>query len=190
MSYKIMRYGTAPIDITVLRNDEKVILNDIVFPTIEQQGILFGTTDFLVLRAEKNVGTILKTAFFQSIYTVRTVFDSLYDLISGKYGMEQLSGPIGITEVITNEAQTAVEQKDSSGLWSLFIILAINLGTMNLLPIPALDGGRIVFLIIEGIRRKPLDPKIEGYVHAAGMALLMLLMLIVAFKDIFTIIAR
>jgi regulator of sigma E protease len=190
MSYKIMRYGTAPIDITVLRNDEKVILNDIVFPTIEQQGILFGTTDFLVLRAEKNVGTILKTAFFQSIYTVRTVFDSLYDLISGKYGMEQLSGPIGITEVITNEAQTAVEQKDSSGLWSLFIILAINLGTMNLLPIPALDGGRIVFLIVEGIRRKPLDPKIEGYVHAAGMALLMLLMLIVAFKDIFTIIAR
>jgi regulator of sigma E protease len=190
MSYKIMRYGTAPIDITVLRNDETVILNDIVFPTIEQQGILFGTTDFLVLRAEKNVGTILKTAFFQSIYTVRTVFDSLYDLISGKYGMEQLSGPIGITEVITNEAQTAVEQKDSSGLWSLFIILAINLGTMNLLPIPALDGGRIVFLIVEGIRRKPLDPKIEGYVHAAGMALLMLLMLIVAFKDIFTIIAR
>jgi regulator of sigma E protease len=190
MSYKIMRYGTAPIDITVLRNDEEVILNDIVFPTIEQQGILFGTTDFLVLRAEKNVGTILKTAFFQSVYTVRTVFDSLYDLISGKYGMEQLSGPIGITEVITNEAQTAVEQKDSSGLWSLFIILAINLGTMNLLPIPALDGGRIVFLIVEGIRRKPLDPKIEGYIHAAGMALLMLLMLIVAFKDIFTIIAR
>ena len=104
--------------------------------------------------------------------------------------MEQLSGPIGITEVITSEAQNAVEKKDGSGLWSLFIILAINLGTMNLLPIPALDGGRIVFLIVEGIRRKPLDPKIEGYIHAAGMALLMLLMLIVAFKDVFTIIIK
>jgi regulator of sigma E protease len=190
MSYKISRYGTRPIDITVIRNGEKIVLEDVVFPTMEEQGILFGKRDFNIEYAEKKIGIVLKTAFYQSVYTVRTVFDSLYDLITGKYGMEQLSGPIGITEVITSEAQNAVEKKDASGLWSLFIILAINLGTMNLLPIPALDGGRIVFLIVEGIRRKPLDPKIEGYIHAAGMALLMLLMLIVAFKDVFTIVLK
>ena len=112
--------------------------------------------------------------------------DSLYDLfISRKYGLEQISGPVGITKEITNQAQTAVEEKDSSGLWWLFIVLAINLGTMNLIPFPALDGGRLVFLIIEGIRRKPFDPKIEGYIHGIGMMLLMLLMFVVIFKDIF-----
>ena len=190
MSYKISRYGTEPMDITVIRNGEKLTLENVVFPIKEEQGILFGRRDFNIEYAEKKIGFVLKTAFYQSAYTVRTVFDSLYDLITGKYGMEQLSGPIGITEVITSEAQNAVEKKDGSGLWSLFIILAINLGTMNLLPIPALDGGRIVFLIVEGIRKKPLDPKIEGYIHAAGMALLMLLMLIVAFKDVFKIILK
>ncbi len=185
MSYKITRYGTKPIDVTVLRDGEEIVLHDVVFPTQEQQGVLFGMRDFNIELAEKNIGSVLKNAFYQSVYTVRMVVDSLYDLITGKYGMDQLSGPIGITQVITNEAQTAVEKGDSSGLWSLFIILAINLGTMNLLPIPALDGGRLVFLLIEGIRRKPISPRIEGYIHAAGMALLMLLMLIVAFKDVF-----
>ncbi len=185
MSYKISRYGTSPMNLTVLRDGQKVELQNVVFPTTEEQGILFGRRDFNIELAEKTFGNVIKTSFYQSVYTVRMVVDSLYDLVTGKYGMDQLSGPIGITEVITNEAQVAVEEGDSSGLWSMFIVLAINLGTMNLLPIPALDGGRMVFLIIEGVRRKPLDPKIEGYVHAAGMALLMLLMLVIAFKDVF-----
>jgi regulator of sigma E protease len=186
MKYKIMRYGTEPINITVLRTEQEVELNGVIFPTTEQQGVLFGKMDFLVLRAEKTVGSVLKTSFYQSVYTVRTVLDSLYDLfISRKYGLEQVSGPVGITEIITNEAQTAAKEKDNSRLWSLFIMLAINLGTMNLIPFPALDGGRLVFLIIEGIRRKPLDPKIEGYIHGIGMMLLMLLMFVVIFKDIF-----
>lgn len=190
MSYKITRYGTAPLSITVLRDGEQVELDGIVFPTQEDQGVLFGRRDFNIEYAEKNLGSVLKNAFYQSVYTVRMVFDSLYDLITGKYGVEQLSGPIGITEVITNEAQNAIEHKDSSGLWSLFIVLAMNLGCMNLLPIPALDGGRLVFQIIEAIRGKPLDPKIEGYIHAAGMVLLMGLMLLIAFKDVFTLVSR
>ena len=190
MSYKITRYGTAPVNITVLRNGEKVVLNGVVFPTQEDQGILFGRRDFNIAYAEKNIGSVLKNAFYQSVYTVRMVFDSLYDLITGKYGVEQLSGPIGITEIITDEAQNAVETKDSSGLWSLFIVLAMNLGCMNLLPIPALDGGRLTFQLVEAIRRKPIDQKIEGYIHAAGMILLMALMLLIAFKDVFTIFNR
>lgn len=122
--------------------------------------------------------------------TVRMVYDSLYDLITGKYGIQQLSGPVGITGVITDYAQDAVENKDSSNLWYLFVVLAMNLGCMNLLPFPALDGGRIVFLIIEGIRRKPVSPKIESYIHAAGMALLLLLMLVITGKDIFTMVKQ
>jgi regulator of sigma E protease len=89
--------------------------------------------------------------------------------------------------VITDAAQDAVESKDGSYLFTLFVVLAMNLGCMNLLPFPALDGGRIVFLMIEGIRRKPMDAKIEGMIHFIGMALLLLLMLIITFKDIFTL---
>ncbi len=183
MNYKLTRYGTEPIDITVLRDGEKVVLEDVVFPTQEEQGILFGMRDFNIVLVEKSFGNVMKTSFYQSVYTVRMVVDSLYDLITGKYGVEQMSGPVGITEVITGEAQTAVEEKDSSGLWSLFIVLAINLGTMNLIPFPALDGCRLVFLAVEGIRRKPF--KYESYVHGAGMALLLLFMLLITLKDIF-----
>lgn len=190
MSYKIMRYGSAPVDITVVRNGETVVLQDVVFPVRIEQDIAFGDMDFYVQRGVKTFGSVLKNAFYQSTMTVRMVYDSLYDLMTGKYGLKQLSGPVGITGVITDTAKDAVESKDSTGLWSLFVMLAMNLGVMNLLPLPALDGGRIVFLIIEGIRRKPVNPKIEGYIHAAGMALLLLLMLVITGKDIFTMIGR
>lgn len=188
MNYYILRYGTKPIDITVIRNGEKIVIEDVVFPTQMEQDILFGKYDFSVLADTKNFGTVIKNTFYQSVMTVRMVYDSLYDLITGKYGLQQLSGPVGITGVVTDYAQDAVEGKDSSPLFYLFVVLAINLGCMNLLPFPALDGGRIVFLIVEGIRRKPINPKVEGYIHAAGMVLLLLLMLVVTCKDIFTLI--
>ena len=72
----------------------------------------------------------------------------------------------------------------------LFVALAMSLGCMNLLPFPALDGGRIVFLAIEAIRRKPISAKVEGYIHMVGMVLLLLLMLIVTFKDVFALIIQ
>lgn len=191
MNYKISRYGIKPVDVTVIRNGERIVIEDVVFPTDAEalkQGIVLGTRDFYPVLDTKNFSSVIKNSFWQSVMTVRMVYDSLYDLITGKYGIQQLSGPVGITGVITDAAQDAVETKDSSYLWSLFVVLAMNLGCMNLLPFPALDGGRIVFLIIEGIRRKPINPKIEGYIHAAGMALLLLLMLVVTGKDIFTMI--
>ena len=183
MNYKISRYGVKPVDVTVIRDGEKIVLEDVVFPTTVEQGVAFGARDFYPV-------LVIKNSFWQSVMTVRMVYDSLYDLITGKYGIQQLSGPVGITGVITDYAQDAVENKDSSNLWYLFVVLAMNLGCMNLLPFPALDGGRIVFLIIEGIRRKPVSPKIESYIHAAGMALLLLLMLVITGKDIFTMVKQ
>ena len=190
MNYKISRYGTEPIDVTVRRDGKEVVLHDVVFPTKTEQGVTFGMRDFYVNLEEKTVGTILKTTYYQSIYTVRMVYDSLYDLLTGKFGIQQMSGPVGITDVISDAAADAVKTKDASYLFMLFVVLAMNLGCMNLLPFPALDGGRIVFLAIEGIRRKPLNAKIEGYIHLVGMALLLLLMLIITFKDIFTLIIK
>ena len=188
LDYKISRYGVDPVDITVIRNGKTVQLSDIVFPTIVSQGVKFAQRDFGVHLAEKNVGTVLKTTFFQSVYTVRMVFDSLYDLITGRLGIEQMSGPVGITTIITDAAESAVQNKNASYLFMLFVLLAMNLGCMNLIPFPALDGGRIVFLAIEGIIRKPIPAKIEGYIHFVGMAMLLFLMLIITFKDVFSLI--
>ena len=187
MAYKITRYGVNPIDITVIRNGETVVLSDVVFPTATEQGIVYAQRDFYVHILKKTPGVVLENAFFQSVYTVRMVYDSLYDLITGRLGIEQMSGPVGITTVITDAAESAVKTKDGSYLFMLFVVLAMNLGCMNLLPFPALDGGRLVFLVIEGITRKPVNAKIEGYIHFAGMILLLFLMLIVTFKDIFTL---
>ena len=188
LSYKISRYATEPIDITVIRNGETVYLNDIVFPVAVEQGITFAQRDFGVYRLEKTFGTVIKTAFFQSVYTVRMVIDSLYDLVTGRLGIEQMSGPVGITSIITDAAEDAVVNRNGSYLFMLFVILAMNLGCMNLLPFPALDGGRLVFLVIEGITRKPVNAKIENAVHLAGMALLLFFMLIITFKDVFLLI--
>ena len=107
------------------------------------------------------------------------IWESLYDLISGRYGVEAVSGPIGVTEALTDAADTG-----AYNFTHLAVIISMNLGVMNLLPLPALDGGRIVFLIVEAIRRKPLKPEIEGYVNFAGLAILMLLMVFVCVKDI------
>ena len=88
-----------------------------------------------------------------------------------------------MTQVITQAAKTSVLQ-----LLNIAAIICINLGVFNLLPIPALDGGRSAFLLLEVIRRKPLSPKVEGYVHAVGLAILLLFMVIVSFKDVFQLI--
>ena len=190
LAYKISRYGIEPVDITVCRNGEKIVLSDVVFPTTTNQGVTFAQRDFGVYLAEKNAKNILKITFFQSVYTVKMVYDSLYDLLTGRLGIQQMSGPVGITSVITGAAEEAVQNKDASYLFMLFVVLAMNLGCMNLLPFPALDGGRIVFLAIEGITRKQINPKIEGYIHLVGMAMLLLLMLIITFKDVFALIIK
>ena len=188
LSYKISRYGVEPMNITVIRNGETVHLNNIVFPTTVDQGVTFALRDFSVYESEKTLVAVLKTTFFQSVYTVRMVFDSLYDLATGRLGIEQMSGPVGITTIITDAAEDAIVNKNGSYLFMLFVILAMNLGCMNLLPIPALDGGRLLFLAIEGITRKPINAKIESYIHLTGMALLLFLMLVITFKDVFKLI--
>lgn len=106
---------------------------------------------------------------------------SFGDLIRGKYGLNDLQGPVGIVTAISQTAQTY--GFDIGYLLDMAMLITINVGIFNLLPLPALDGGRFVFLIIEAIRKKPVTPQVEGAVHFAGFALLMLLMLAVTFND-------
>lgn len=179
VAYEIMRSGGEPIDITVVRNGETVTLRDIAFQTTTEEGIVYGNMDFRLYGLQKTFGGVLKHTWYQSVSSIRMIWQSLFDLITGKYGFEQVSGPVGTTQTI-GEAATA----GSTSLLYICALIAMNLGVFNLLPFPALDGGRIVFLLIEFIRRKPIKREIEGYINLAGLALLLLLMLAVTAKDL------
>lgn len=177
--YEIMRKGVEPIDITLRRNGERIVLKDVLFGQISEQGTVFGMMDFKVTPEVKTPLTVLKHAFFRSVSTIKMIWESLYDLISGRYGMEAVSGPVGVTKALGEAAESGAED-----LIYLAVVISMNLGVMNLLPLPALDGGRLLFQLIEVIRRKPMRPEIEGYVHFAGLVVLMILMVVIAVKDI------
>ncbi len=179
VQYEIMRRGVEKIDITVIRGGETVVVEDVEFPRFEEQGTLFGQRDFNFVPEAKTVGATLKHAFTRSASTIKMVLDSLVDLVTGRYGVESVSGPVGVTKALGEAAEAG-----ASNLIYLAAFISINLGVMNLLPLPALDGGRIVFQVIELVRGKPLSVKVEGYIHFAGLALLLLLLVIVTFKDI------
>ena len=133
---------------------------------------------------------VLKYGALEIKYMVRTTLLSLKELVTGQLGFQNLSGPVGVVDAIG----TTYEQSKSEGalmLWmnmlNMAVLLSANLGVMNLLPLPALDGGRLVFLIIEAIRRKPVNREIEGRIHFAGLMLLMALMVVVMYNDILKI---
>ena len=185
LSYKIVSDGIEPVDITVLRDGEEVFLEDVSFGIEDEEGISFGNMDFLVYRKEKTVVNILYESFWQSVSTVYMTVDSLVDTFSGRYGMEAVGGPIAVGGEINNTIKTS--EGFVVGLQrtlSLMMLISVSLGVFNLLPIPVLDGGRLLFYIIEAIRRKPLNPKIEQTISGVFALLLFGLMFLVAFKDI------
>lgn len=178
--YEIMRNGIEPIDITVKRNGEVITVPDVVFPTITDSGQKFGMTDFgLVSDETPGILTVLEHSYYRSVSTIKMIWQSLFDIITGRYGVEAVSGPIGVTGAIGEAAKESFPD-----LVYLSVVISMNLGIFNLLPLPALDGGRLVFILIEMIRRKPINPKYEGYVHFVGIILLLSLMVLVTFKDI------
>ncbi len=183
LSYTMYRDGKKSNTVVVMRDGKKVTLKGIEFYEIltDDEGKEYQSLTFYVEREEFGFGTFFKHTFNRSVTTVEMIWESVIDLISGKYGLDQMSGPVGITSEIGKAAKS---NDGGLSLINLTAVIALNLGVMNLLPLPALDGGRILFLIIEGIRRKPLKPEVEGYIHFAGMVLLLLLMLIVSFKDV------
>jgi len=183
--YEIMNQGHEPIDVVVKRNGEKIKLENVKFNTIKEQGATFGVMDFKVKQESRSFPNLIKQTFFRSVSTVKMVYDSLIGLVSGRFGMDAVSGPIGVAEAVGDAAK-------SSYMNFIYIvaILTINLGVVNLLPFPALDGGRFVLLIIEGIRKKPLNRNVEGYINFVGIIILFAFMIFVSFKDVIKLIFR
>ena len=182
VSYEIFNQGYKPLTLTVLRGGEKVELTNVMFPTGAEQGVTYGTMDFKLYQEDFKFTTVLKHTFWRSCSTVKMVFDSLGGLFSGRYGVEAVSGPIGITQAITTAAKS-----DWKNVLSLLVMISINLGVMNLLPLPALDGGHIMIYLIEVVRRKPLKPEVEGIINFVGLAVLLGLAIIISIKDVISL---
>lgn len=183
LSYEIMNQGYKPLKLTVLRGDEKIVLEDVIVPSYESEGVVFGNMDFLIYREpEFNFVTVIKHTWFRSLSTVKMVYDSLFGLFSGRFGVEAVSGPVGITKVVGQAAQYGL-----ATVLNLVVVISINLGVMNLLPIPALDGGHIFIYLIEVVRRKPMKRELEGIINFVGLVLMLALAVLVAIKDIITL---
>ena len=172
--------GNLLLDFKVKRGGELIALKDVQFKIeTDDNGNSDVIYSFYVQPLERNFLTVIEYSGRETASISRMIMFTLADLFKGKYGLKDLSGPVGTV--------TVVSQSVSYGLPSfcyLFAFITINVGVFNLLPIPALDGCRFLFLAIEAIRRKPLKPEIEGVVHLVGFGLLMVLMLVVTFGDI------
>lgn len=144
--------------------------------------------DFILVGKPQTVLASFTQAAKTEASVALMVWRSLGSLISGEYGLNELAGPVGtvgiITEVVGDAAQQSQWQVGVGNILMLLAMLTVNVGVFNLLPIPALDGGRLMFLIFEGIFRRPVPTKYEGIVHLVGMALLLILMVVIAFSDI------
>lgn len=189
LSFLMARDKDGIIDFTVEREGEKVELNGVPFQTIKNQdGTITIIYDFIIRGVEPGFLSVTKNAVLESVSIGRIVWISLLDLVTGQYGLSDLSGPIGTVSYIADAAQIATRQTDYTYLFMLMAMIAINIGLFNLLPLPALDGGRLFFLAIEFVFRKPVPAKYEGWVHAVGMVLLLLLMAVISLSDILRLI--
>ena len=183
--YEITSQGYEPVDLVVMRDGQRVLLPDVRFPVTSENGLAVGNRDFNVTAMETTLPNVLKTTFYRSTSAIKMVFDSIGGIISGRYSVKDLSGPIGVTNTVSQVAQQPMA---GWNILYLFAIIAMNLGIMNLLPIPALDGGRLFFRVIEALRfGKPFKPEWEARIHGVGMMILLLLMVVIAFKDVFTL---
>lgn len=180
LSYQIMRYGNEPIDLTIKRNGEKMVLEDVRFPTVEQQGQVFGIIDFRITGyKEKGFFSVFSLSFRKAALVMRMCWESIIDLVTGRYTVEAVSGPVGISSAIGDAARAG-----ALSLLNITVLISMNLGFMNLLPIPALDGGRLITILIEMITKKKLPAKVEGMINGIGLAVLLLLSLVIMLKDI------
>ena len=180
----LSRGADTTYEVTVRRDGEKLTL-----PAVRLEAAVEGEDGRKMIGltfAEQpdSIGMHLSMAARTSVNYARLVWVSLSMLVSGQVGVDQLSGPVGVASVMATTASYSL-----AAFLQLVAFISINLGVMNLLPLPALDGGRLVFLIIEGIRRKPVPPQYEGYIHAAGLMLLLALMVYVTGQDILRIVA-
>ncbi len=185
ISFNLVRDVDNKIDFTVIRDGEKIELKDVEFKQFEFDGKQYIQQDFQIVGEKPTVKNVIVNSVLDSASIVQMVRLSLVDIVTGKYGMREISGPIGTISAIaeTTSQAEAFGDKILTALTFLSMI-TINVGVFNLLPIPALDGGRLFFIFIEMIRRKPIPPKREGIVHTVGIVILLIFMAVISISDV------
>lgn len=185
----ILSRGGETHDIVVIRDGEKVELKDFTLTPREYEGYTAPMYGFTFAMEEATFWSTLKYSWYNTLDFVRTVWFALSDLVAGAVGVDELTGPVGIVDLINDVGQSAESTKMAlSDIAYLGAFIAVNIAVMNLLPLPALDGGRVFFLILNGIvhlvSKRRIPARYEGYVHAAGMVLLLGLSAYVMYNDI------
>ncbi|MBQ3077840.1 MAG: site-2 protease family protein [Clostridia bacterium] len=174
--YALLHAGDDPCTIEVERDGQKLTLSNVAFP-VGSGG--YYELDFLFRRGSFHPLSILHEGFFRCLTIMREVYWSLGGMFTGEVSVNDLSGPVGTTQAISQ-----VSQQGFGALVYFAVFISINLGIVNLLPFPALDGGRLALLLLEKLRGKPLSPAVEGSINMIGMLILMALVVLVTFKDV------
>ncbi len=187
--------GETVHDIVVLRDGEKVTLDNFELTKVNYtiDGEQYQMYGFIFSQESGGFLSVIKNAWFGCVDYVRMVWMGLSQLVTGAVGLKDLAGPVGIVGMI-NDVGTSAQTTSAAAYNTAYLaaFIAVNLGVMNLLPIPALDGGRIAFLlvttVVEKITRKKINPKYEGYIHGAFLIALFGLMAVVMFSDIYKLV--
>ena len=174
----LSRSADGNVEMVVKRDGKDVTLN-IQFDMEEYEGHNYINMDFWLLGKEKTFTSVLSSTVNNFISYARMVFLSVHDILVGRYGLSDLSGPVGAVSVVSDAVKTSIPS-----MLRIMALLTINVGLFNLFPIPALDGWRFFLLAAEGITKKKLPTKWEYIINAVGLALLLLLMFFVTFSDI------
>ncbi|MCL2107964.1 MAG: site-2 protease family protein, partial [Oscillospiraceae bacterium] len=182
---------------TVIRNGQKLHLENVpLYAVVMDDGSREIYLDFVNAREDKTFVNVIVRAGKETASLSRLIIITLVDLIRGTYGLNEISGPVGVVNAIGEVSQTGFERGvEAGGFWTgikeglrmcLFMaaLITINVGIFNLLPVPALDGARFLFLGVEAVRRKPVKAEVEGMIHFVGFAALMLFMLVITVFDI------
>ena len=191
---EFLSQGDGEYDIVIVRDGKKIELDDFKLVPVEYEGQPYKMYGIFFGLDEANFVNTMRHSWNTTMEFGRMVWMGLSQLFSGAVGVQEMSGPVGIVDLMAETGKKA--ETIAAGLSQVFYLgafIAVNLAVMNMLPIPALDGGRIFFTavtwVIESVTRKKLDPKYEGYIHGAAMVLLLALMGYVMLNDIFKIVS-
>lgn len=180
-------------DIEVLRNGKNTKLKDVQFYTyLESKDSKEPkmSLDYYVNPIEKNFSTVFQQTGIQTVSVARMVWSSLIGLVTGQFSFNEISGPVGAASAITQVASKGLENsflEAFNNILFMMMLISVNLGIFNMLPFPALDGGRFLFLLIEFVFRKPIPRKVEQIVNGAGLVLLLIFMAVITVKDIWVL---
>ena len=182
--YELVRTQNTQADFTVRRDGKLVQLPGVQFDTYtDESGSTRMNIGFTVYALEKTPANVLKETVNSELYYGRIIFTSLVDLLRGRESINNLSGPVGIVSAISQAASYGI-----TDVLELLVLITVNLGVLNLLPVPALDGGRLVFLAVEAVIRRPVSERVQESLTLATFILLFGLIIFATYNDVLRLI--